>query len=46
MAVQEESNEPHSNLTATGPDFFFEVEMISVEDDNLEMEELEELEEQ
>jgi peptidylprolyl isomerase len=46
MAAQEESNEPHSNLTATGPDFFFEVEMISVEDDNLEMEELEELEEQ
>jgi hypothetical protein len=37
---------PHSNLTAVSPDFFFEVEMISVEDDDLEMGELEELEEQ
>ena len=46
MAVQEESNWPHSNLTAAGPDFFFEVQMISVEDDDLEMVELEELEKQ
>ena len=44
MAIQEESSGPLSNLTAAGPDFFFEVEMISVEDDDLEMEELEELE--
>jgi hypothetical protein len=46
MAVQEESNGPHSNLMVAGPDFFFEVQMISVEDDDLEMGELEELEEQ
>ena len=46
MAIQEESSEPRSNLTAASPDFFFEVEMISVEDDDLEMGELEELEEQ
>ena len=46
LAIQEESSEPRSNLTAAGPDFFFEVEMISVEDDDLEMGELEELEEQ
>ena len=46
MAIQEESSEPLSNHTAAGPDFFFEVEMISVEDDDLEMGELEELEEE
>jgi hypothetical protein len=46
MAIQEESNKPLSNLTAASPDFFFEVEMISVEDDDLEMGELEELEDQ
>ncbi|NVN90090.1 MAG: FKBP-type peptidyl-prolyl cis-trans isomerase [Desulfuromonadales bacterium] len=46
MAIQEESSERLSNLTASSPDLFFEVEMISVEDDDLEMEELEELEEQ
>jgi hypothetical protein len=45
MAVQEESNEPHSSPTVAGPDFFFEVEMISVEDNDLEMGELKELEE-
>jgi peptidylprolyl isomerase len=45
MAIQEESSKPLSNLTAAGPDFFFEVEMISVKDDDLEMAELEELEE-
>jgi hypothetical protein len=44
MAIQEESSEPLSNLTAASTDFFFEVEMISVEDDDLEMGELEELE--
>ena len=46
MAIQEESSEPLSNLTATSSDFFFEVEMISVEDDDLEMDELEKLEKQ
>jgi len=46
MAVQEESDGAHSNPKATGPDFFFEVQMISVEDDDLEMGELEEMEEQ
>ena len=46
MAIQEESSEPLSNLTVASPDFFFEVEMISVEDDDLELEELEELEKQ
>ena len=46
MAVQEEFNGPHSNLTEAGPDFFFEVQMLSVEDDDLEMRELEEQEEQ
>jgi peptidylprolyl isomerase len=46
MAVQEPSNDTLSNQTATGPDFFFEVEMISVEDNDLELDELKELEEQ
>ena len=46
MAIQEESNEPLSNLTAASPDFFFEVQVISIEDDDLEVEELEKLEEQ
>jgi hypothetical protein len=46
MAIQEESSEPRSNLTAASPDFFFEVEMISIEDDDLEMGNLEDLEEQ
>jgi hypothetical protein len=46
MAIQEESSGPQSNLIAASPDFFFEVEMISVEDDDLEMEQLEKLEEQ
>ena len=46
MAIQEESSKPRSNLTTASPDFFFEVEIISVEDDNLEMGELEELEEE
>ncbi len=40
LAVQEESNEPRSNPTAAGPDFFFEVQMISVEDNDLKMAEL------
>ena len=46
MAIQEESSEPPSDLTTAGPDFFFEVEMISVEDDELDLEELEKLEKQ
>jgi peptidylprolyl isomerase len=45
MAIEEESKKPLSNHTAAGSDFFFEVQMISVEDDDLEMEKLEELEE-
>jgi len=37
LATQEESTKPSSDRPAAGPDFFFEVEMISVEDDDLEL---------
>ena len=37
LALQEESSKPPSDRPAAGPDFFFEVEMISVEDDDLEL---------
>ena len=35
--IQEESTKPSSDRTEAGPDYFFEVEMISVEDADLEL---------
>jgi hypothetical protein len=37
LALQEETGKQLNDQTAAGPDFFFEVEMISVEDDDLEL---------
>jgi hypothetical protein len=37
IAIQDESNEPLSNLTVVSPAFSSEVEMISAEDDDLKM---------
>jgi peptidylprolyl isomerase len=37
LAVSEESGRPANDSTATGPDFFFEVEMLAVEDADLEL---------
>ena len=37
LAIQEESTKPSSDRTEAGPDYFFEVEMISVEDADLEL---------
>ena len=37
LAVQEEPGEPERDGTSAGPDLFFEVEMISVEDDDMEL---------
>jgi peptidylprolyl isomerase len=42
LAIEEASSKPSSDGTAAGPDFFFEVEMISVEVDDLELGEQEE----
>jgi hypothetical protein len=37
LAIEEASSKPASDRAAAGPDFFFEVEMLSVEVDDLEL---------
>jgi hypothetical protein len=37
LAIQEETSKQPSDRTAAGPDLFFEVELITVEDDDLEL---------